>query len=63
MAELCRVAGEVRIFPVVTLSGSRSAHLNAVLTAVEGAGLSGELVEVPYELQRGANKMLGYDQA
>lgn len=58
VVELCRVAHEVRIFPVVTLAGNRSTHLGAVQRAVQAAGLRSELVKVPYELQRGANHML-----
>jgi hypothetical protein len=63
VAELCRVALEVRIFPVVTLAGKRSAHLSAVQRAVQAAGLRSELVKVPYELQRGANQMLRIHRA
>jgi hypothetical protein len=58
VAELSRIAGEVRIFPLITLLGEPSPHLDPVRRAVEAAGGSSELVLVPYELQRGGNQML-----
>lgn len=56
--ELCRVAGEVRIFPVLTLNRKRSTHLDAVRTAVQADGWQSDIVQVNYELQRGGNEML-----
>lgn len=56
--ELCRVAHEVRIFPLVTLRDERSAHVSAVCRAAEQRGLRTEIVGVDYELQRGGNQML-----
>jgi hypothetical protein len=55
--ELCRVAREVRIFPLLTLQRERSPHLAAVRVAL-GAGWSSEVVRVEYELQRGGHEML-----
>jgi hypothetical protein len=56
--ELCRVAREVRVFPLLTLSRQPSPHLSAVRSAVEAEGYATELVRVSYEFQRGGNQML-----
>jgi hypothetical protein len=56
--ELCRVADEVRIFPLLTLRREPSPHLAAVRSVLESKGLASEIVRVDYELQRGGNQML-----
>ncbi len=56
--ELCRVAGEVRIFPLLTLNHERSTHVGAVCDAVAGQGWRAQVVRVAYEFQRGGNEML-----
>jgi hypothetical protein len=56
--ELCRVANEVRIFPLLTLARKLSPHVEAVRSAVEADGWKSEVVRVNYELQRGGNEML-----
>lgn len=56
--ELCRVAGEVRIFPIHSLEMEASPHLAAVREAAARNGLSSEIVDVDYEFQRGAHEML-----
>ncbi len=55
--ELCRVAAEVRIFPLISLGGRPSPHLPGI---VENLGGSCEIsVEtVPYEFRRGGNQMM-----
>ena len=53
VAELLRVAREVRIFPVTDLAGKHSPHLPAVRRRFHA-----DLVRVPYEFLRGANEML-----
>jgi len=58
VAELCRVASEVRIFPLLTRARKPSPYLDAVRSAVRSAGWSSEVVRVNYELQRGGNQML-----
>jgi hypothetical protein len=58
IAELCRVAGEVRIFPLLELGSVRSRHLDAVVSSLRGRGHLVEAVKVDYELQRGGNEML-----
>lgn len=58
LRELCRVAGEVRVFPLLTLKREPSPHLTEVRAALEKEGWMNEVVRVNYELQRGANQML-----
>jgi len=56
--ELCRVAGDVRIFPLLTLGRQPSPHLSAVRSALADDGWLTEIRTVNYELQRGGNRML-----
>jgi hypothetical protein len=55
--ELCRVAPEVRIFPLVSLNGRRSAYVAAMTEQLrENCDVSIETVG--YEFQRGGNEMM-----
>jgi len=56
--ELCRVAREARIFPLLTQGRQLSPHLPGVRSALEADGYTTEVVRVGYELQRGGNEML-----
>jgi hypothetical protein len=56
--ELCRVAAEVRIFPLVGLGNAPSPHVEAVKQAVATLGKTARVEKVAYELQRGGNQML-----
>jgi hypothetical protein len=56
--ELCRVAGEVRIFPLLELSGRLSRHCEDVFQALDRAGYTWRVERVAYEFQRGGNEML-----
>ncbi len=56
--ELCRVAGEVRIFPLLDLKGKLSAHLNPVVAELKQQGYQVERLRVPYHFQKGAEEML-----
>lgn len=56
--ELCRVAREARVFPLLTLDGPPSPHLAPALDALAGAGCSATVRRVGYEFQRGGNEML-----
>jgi hypothetical protein len=56
--ELCRVAAEVRIFPLLALGGQRSPFVPACVSALRDAGHAVALEPVPYEFQRGGNQML-----
>ena len=58
LEEMLRVAPEARIFPLVTLDGDPSPHLEPALAYLRDAGHSASLEPVPYEFQKGANRML-----
>jgi SAM-dependent methyltransferase len=58
LLELCRVAREVRIFPLVDVNGVRSRHLEPILAELESSGLDAEIREVRHEFQRGGKQML-----
>ncbi len=61
--ELCRVAKEVRIFPLLDLSHRTSAHLEPVLQALVQSGFIATIEVVEYEFQIGANQMLRIQSA
>jgi hypothetical protein len=56
--ELCRVAGEARVFPLLELGAKPSRHLPAVISHLAADGYGVTVVPVPYEFQRGGNQML-----
>jgi uncharacterized protein (DUF952 family) len=56
--ELCRVANEARIFPLLELGGARSRHLRALIEHVQARGFLVDVRRVAYEFQRGGNQML-----
>jgi ubiquinone/menaquinone biosynthesis C-methylase UbiE len=58
LKELCRVAEEVRVFPLTELGARPSRHLKDVIDACMQAGLHPRIVTVNYEFQKGANRML-----
>lgn len=58
LRELCRVAQEVRVFPLLELSGAPSRHLPEVINALEAGGCSVNVEPVNYEFRKGANQML-----
>lgn len=58
LRELCRVATEVRIFPLLELGAVRSRHLRGVLSQLALEGYRSDIVRVPYEFQKGGNEML-----
>ena len=58
LRELLRVAGEVRVFPLLDLDGQTSRHLAPVRRTLEAEGWRVEVAPVPYEFQRGGNQML-----
>ena len=63
MRELCRVAREVRVFPLLALGAQPSPHLGAVAAALEADGFEVTVERVPYEFQRGGNQMLRVTRA
>jgi hypothetical protein len=58
IAELCRVAQEVRIFPLLDLGSQESAHLEPITSGLQNAGCEARFVQVDYEFQKGANTFL-----
>lgn len=56
--ELCRIAGEARVFPLLELGAQPSRHLQAVINRLAADGYDVSVVPVPYEFQRGGNLML-----
>jgi len=58
LKELTRVAKEVRVYPLVSMSGEVSPHLDPVMSLLVASGLSCNLVDVSYEFQKGATQML-----
>jgi hypothetical protein len=56
--ELCRIAPEVRVFPLLALDGSRSSFVDACVADARAAGLEATTERVDYEFQRGGNEML-----
>lgn len=59
MKELCRVAKEVRVYPLLSISNNKaSPHLALVMEILEKSGIGVSLVPVKYEFQKGATEML-----
>ncbi len=58
MLEMLRVAEEVRVFPLLDLDLRRSAHLDLVMAELRSADFQPEIVQVPYEFQKGGGQML-----
>lgn len=56
--ELCRVAREVRIFPLVTVSGERSPWLTDICELLASKGHQTTIETVTYQFQKGGNQML-----
>jgi hypothetical protein len=56
--ELCRVAREVRVFPLLALGGKPSPYVDLVAAEARAAGHEVLIERVPYEFQRGGNKMM-----
>lgn len=56
--EMCRVAAEVRVFPLLTLGGERSPFIDTCVAAVVATGCEVGIERVPYEFQRGGNEMM-----
>ena len=56
--ELSRVAREVRVFPLLSLDGAPSPHVEPAMNALRAEGWKVERARVSYEFQRGGNEML-----
>ena len=58
IAEMLRVAAEVRIFPLMTLTLTPSPYVESLLWDFTAQGYVAEIHTVSYELLRGGNQML-----
>ena len=56
--ELCRVARDVRIFPLLELGAVPSPHLESVKDTLSDEGYQIVIEPVSYEFQRGGNQMI-----
>ena len=58
MKELCRVAHEVRVYPLVTLDGKRSEYIDPVISELRNNGLDVSFQKVRYRFQKRAEEMV-----
>jgi hypothetical protein len=58
IGEMCRVASEVRVFPLLMLGGAPSPYVEHTLQRARAHGLEANIEAVEYEFQRGANQMM-----
>ncbi|MFC1665597.1 SAM-dependent methyltransferase [Pseudomonadota bacterium] len=58
MMELCRVAKEVRVYPLLSLEGAESKHLQPIMDKLSSNDIEVSLQPVTYQFQKGATKML-----
>ena len=58
MLELCRVAREVRVFPLLALGSTPSLFLESTTQLLRESGHDVFVDKVPYEFQRGGNEMM-----
>ncbi|HEY1303510.1 MAG TPA: hypothetical protein VGF24_08185 [Vicinamibacterales bacterium] len=56
--EMCRVAAEVRIFPLLALGGTSSPYVDETMGELRERGFAVSIEDVPYEFRRGANQMM-----
>jgi hypothetical protein len=56
--EMCRVASEARIFPLLNYDGKPSQLLRPVVSKLRARGYHAETRRVPYEFQKGGNRLL-----
>jgi hypothetical protein len=56
--ELCRIAREVRIFPLLTYNAEPCPFVTPIVDHLQEAGRIVSIERVPYEFQRGGNMML-----
>jgi hypothetical protein len=56
--EMLRIAGEVRIFPLLTLMLEKSPYLEPIIDRLQQEGYTVSIEKVTYEFQKGGNQML-----
>jgi len=58
IAEMLRVAREVRIFPLLDLNANISRYVEPMIAHFSANGYQVEILDVDYEFQRGGNQMM-----
>ena len=58
IAEMLRVAREVRIFPLLDLNANISHYVEPMIAHFSANGFQVEILDVDYEFQRGGNQMM-----
>ena len=58
LRQMLRIVAEVRVFPLLQIGGMPSPHLPAAVEAMRSEGVEASIEPVPYEFQRGGNRML-----
>ncbi len=58
IAEMLRVAKEVRVFPLLDLQNRKSKHLGAILKYLEKNNYRYEIIQSDYEFQKGAKELI-----
>ena len=58
IVELCRVADEVRIFPLIALGALPSPYLESTTAKLRDLNYAVTIERVPYEFQKGGNEMM-----
>jgi hypothetical protein len=58
IVELCRVADEVRIFPLLALGGAQSSYVASTTAKLQDLRCVVTIEPVAYEFQRGGNEMM-----
>jgi hypothetical protein len=56
--EMCRIAADVRIFPLLALAGARSRYVDPIEQVFTHLGFTVSIEKVAYEFRRGGNEMM-----
>lgn len=56
--EMMRVAGEARVFPLITTQSETPAWIRSLIERIESAGHRVQIEQVGYRFQRGADRMM-----
>ena len=60
--EMCRVAKEVRIFPLLNVNSIFSPYVEKIISELDSLGKKAKIETVYYEFQKGGNQMLRIQQ-
>jgi len=58
LRELCRVAAETRVFPLLGLGGVKSRHVDMTVSCLRSERYYAVIEHVAYEFQRGGKQMV-----